>query len=314
MNFFPKAVGMLCLTLGVFATPAIAWEPEKPIEIVVGFSAGGGTDLIARTLATAAQDKFPVPLVIVNRAGASGVAAAEYVARQPADGYTLLVTGGSESTSVPNHREVGYDISEDFQGILRAVRMRIVLLVREDSGIETIEDLVARAEDAPGEMVYASSGAGSLYHSTMLAFGDEAGIEMNHVPFKGGAETMVALLGGHVDVALASPDEAQRQIESGKVRALAVTSDDRFPGLPEVPTLRETGYDVYLDNMKGLSAPAGLSEDVYEYLNSRFAEAVESSEFIELAEKSGLEISYLNGPAFDEEIAKMSKAIGKALD
>lgn len=314
MNHFLKAVGTLCLALGVATTSAMAWEPEKPIEIVVGFSAGGGTDVIARTLATAAQDEFPVPLVIVNRAGASGVAAAEYVARQPADGYTLLVTGGSESTSVPNHRQVGYHISEDFQGVLRAVRMRIVLLVREDSEIETIQGLVDRAKAAPGAVTYASSGAGSIYHSTMLAFGDEAGIDMNHVPFKGGAETMVALLGGHVDVALASPDEAQRQIAAGKVRALAVTSGDRFPGLPDVPTLREAGYDVYLDNMKGLSAPAGLPAEVYEYLNSRFANAIESAEFIELAKKSGLEISYLDGPAFDEQIAKMSGAIAKALD
>jgi tripartite-type tricarboxylate transporter receptor subunit TctC len=314
MKRVKHTVGTLCLALGLTGTAALAWELEKPIEIIVGFSAGGGTDVMARTLATAAQDEFPVPLVIVNRAGASGVSAAEYVARQPADGYTLLVTGGSESTSVPNHREVGYDISEDFQGILRAVRMRIVLLVREDSEFASVQELVAQAKDAPGEIVYASSGAASLYHSTMLAFGDEAGIEMAHVPFKGGAETMVALLGGHVDVALASPDEAQRQIEAGKVRALAVTSDDRFPGLPDVPTLQEAGYDVYLDNMKGLSAPAGLPEDVYEYLNSRFAEAVKSTEFVELAEKSGLEISYLDGPSFDAQIEKMSKAIGQALD
>lgn len=296
------------------AGSASAWEPEKPIEIIVGFGAGGGTDVIARTLAGAARDLFPVPLVVVNRAGASGVTAAEYVARQPADGHTLLVTGGSESTSVPNHRKVGYDVEEDFHGILRAVRMRIVLLVREESEIDSIAELVDAAHADPGGLSYASSGAGSLYHSTMLAFSDAADVEFGHVPFKGGAQTMAALLGGHVDVALASPDEAKAQIDAGKVRALALTSDDRFAGLPDVPTLRELGYDVYLDNMKGLSAPAGLPKDVYNYLHSRFKQALASPEFLELAENAGLEVSYLDGPSFDAEIARMSRAIRTALD
>ncbi len=200
------AVAMAASAL--LAGPAQAWEPKQPIKIYVGFSPGGGTDIVARTLVASSQEFFPVPLVVVNKPGAGGTIAADFVAKQKADGYSLLIAGGSESTSVPNHRDVTYSLAS-FEGILRNIRARIILVSKAGSGIDSVADLVAKAKASPGKMAYGSSGAGTLYHSTMLLFTKAAKIDMQHVPYKGGSPAMAALLGGHIDIMLAAPEEAQ---------------------------------------------------------------------------------------------------------
>jgi tripartite-type tricarboxylate transporter receptor subunit TctC len=255
--------------LALLAGPALAWEPEKPIRIIVGYSAGGGTDVVARTVASAAQPIFPVPLVVENRVGASGTLAADFVANAPADGYTLLVAGGSESTSVPHHREVSYDAIEDFRPIIRITRYPIIIATRTDSGYDSIDALMEAARADPGALSFASSGPGSLYHSAMLALIERGGVEMKHVPYQGGAPAVAALLGGHVDGTPAAPNEIQAQYDAGEVQLLAVASDERYAGLPDVPTLKELGYDMSIENMKGFVAPAGLPDDVYHYPTTR---------------------------------------------
>ena len=296
------------------AGPAGAWEPEEPIKIVVGFSPGGGTDTIARAIASAAQEFIPVPLVVVNQPGASGTLAADMVAKAEPDGTTLLMAGGSESTSVPNHREVGYDLEDDFRPVIRIAKLPIFLVAKADSGIESAGDLVQKAKQDPGGLSFASSGAGSLYHSTMLVLNDVAGTEMKHVPYKGGAPAMAALLGGHVDVTLASPDEAKAQAEAGAVNLIGVASDERVELFPDVPTLREQGYDVYLENMKGLVAPEGLADERYQYLHDNFKQAIESETFQQLAEKAGIIVGYMPGPEFEATMTDMSDTIGGSLE
>ena len=162
------AIGLLAVAAAV--APARAWEPKKPINIVVGFAPGGGTDIIARTVTSAAQEFFPVPLVIVNRAGASGTIAAEYVRNAPPDGYTLLVAGGSESTSVGNHQKLPYDIRTDFTAIIQFNRQRTLLAVKGDAPYKTLKEFVTEVKANPGKYTYGSSGAGSLYHSALLVF------------------------------------------------------------------------------------------------------------------------------------------------
>lgn len=294
------------------AAPAVAWEPEKPIKIVVGFSPGGGTDIVARTLVAASQEFFPVPLVVVNRPGAGGTLAADFVAKQKPDGYTLLVAGGSESTSVPNHREVSYSL-DDFEPVLRLIRSRIIIVSKKGSGIKTIDDLVAKAKADPGGLVFASSGAGSLYHSTILLLSDKAGLEMRHTPYKGGAPAMAALLGGHVDVTLAGPEEAQAQAAAGEINLLALGSEERTDLFPDVPTLKELGYDVYIENQKGLVAPAGIPEDVKTYLHDHFKRGLDSEVWKKMAAKLKLETAYLSGPDFKEAMTSMSENIGSAV-
>lgn len=296
----------------LFAAPAAAWEPTKPIKIYVGFSPGGGTDIVARTLVAASQEFFPVPLVVVNKPGAGGTLAADFVAKQPGDGYSLLVAGGSESTSVPNHREVSYSL-DDFRPVLRNIRARIILVSKTGSGIDSIEDLIAKANAEPGKLAYSSSGTGSLYHSTMLLFNKAAGTEMKHVPYKGGAPAMAALLGGHVEITMAAPEEAQAQYAAGQLNLLALTSDERTDLFPDVPTLKELGHDVYLENQKGIVGPASMPDDVYQYLHDTFKKGMDSPVWQKMAAKLKLETSYMNGPDFKQAMTTMSKTIGDAV-
>lgn len=308
-------IGGAALALSALvAGPSAAWEPEKPIKIIVGFSPGGGTDIVARTMVAAAQEFFPVPLVVVNKPGAGGTLAAEFVAQAEPDGYTMLVAGGSESTSVPNHREVGYSIDDDFVGVLRLIRSRIFIAVRSESDIHSIEDLVAAAKANPGGMAYATSGQGSILHSTMLLLENRAGIELRHVPYKGGAPAMAALLGGHVDITMVGgPEEAQAHIASGAIRLLATSSDERYPGFPDVPTLRELGYDVYVDNMKGFVAPDGTPPEAIAYLHDNFKQALDGPVWEKLAAKLNLETGYQSGEDFKGAMSGMSENIGNAV-
>lgn len=297
----------------LIAGPAQAWEPTKPIKIIVGFSPGGGTDIVARTAVAASQEFFPVPLVVVNKPGAGGTLAADFVAKAEPDGYTLLVAGGSESVSVPNHREVTYSL-EDFTGILRLIRSRIFFASRADSGIDSIADLKAKAAANPGKLSYGTSGQGSILHSSMMLLAKEMGADLRHVPYKGGAPAMAALLGGHVDIAMVGgPEEAQAHVAAGKITLLATPSDTRFPGFPEVPTLKELGYDVYVDNQKGLVGPKGMPPEVVAYLHDTFKKGQDSKVWEKMADKLKLETGYLSGEDFMGAMNEMSKNIADAV-
>ena len=307
---FCAAIGMLAL----FGGTAQAWEPKKPIRIIVGFSPGGGTDIVARTIVASAQEFFPVPLVVVNKPGAGGTLAAEFVSKAEPDGYTLLVAGGSESTSVPNHRKVNYSINDDFVGIIRLIRSRIFFGVKSDSEIKSIADLAKIAKANPGKLSYASSGQGSILHSSMLLLASDLKADLRHVPYKGGAPAMAAMLGGHVDIAMiGGPEEAQAHLAAGKIRLLATPSDTRFPGFPEVPTLKELGHDVYVDNMKGLVAPKATPDEAVKYLHDTFKRGLDSKVWEKLAAKLKLETGYLSGEDFMGAMKTMSGKIGKAV-
>lgn len=309
-----KAILSACMFAGAFiAGHAGAWEPKRPIQIVVGFSPGGGTDVIARALATAAQETMPVPLVVINRPGASGVIAAEFVANAAPDGYTLLVAGGSESTSLPNHQQVPYNLGTSFRPIVHVIRLRMMVVVRSDSKIRTFKDLVATAKANPGKLAYGTSGVGSLTHSMMMVVNKVAGIDTFHVPYKGDAPVVTALIGDQIQVGTGSPDQFKPWIDSGKVIPLALSSNDRFPGYPDVPTLKELGYDIYLENMKGIVAPAGLPDDIYAYLHERLKKTMETDTFKALVARANYEVQYMDGPTFGKNMQNMSDTIASAL-
>jgi tripartite-type tricarboxylate transporter receptor subunit TctC len=290
-----------------------AWEPKKPIKIYVGFAAGGGTDIPARHLASVAQEYIPVPLVVINKTGAAGTIAAEFVARSEPDGYSLLVAGGSESTSVGNHQKLNYDPREDFTGIVQITRQRNLFGVSGESKWKTIQEFVEDAKANPGKYTYGSGGPGSIYHSAMIVFCKKAGVDMKHVPFRGGNLGLAAVLGGHIQVMPFSPDEGKALIESEQIRPLATWSDERAPAAPDAPTMKEVGYDIYLENMKGIVAPAGLPDEIYTYLHDNFKKAMETEQFKQLAEKSGMDLHYRDGPAFAKAIADMYNVIGESV-
>ena len=305
----------LALTAALALSPLVGhaqdWAPDRPINIIVGFSAGGGTDSTARLIASSAQEFFDVPLVVVNRPGASGTLAAELVANADPDGLTLLVAGGSESTSVPNHLETNYSLDQ-LRGVIRVNREHMVIVTAAGSGLDSAQAIVDAAMASPGELTYGSSGPAGILHSAFLVFEQEAGIQMTHVPFTGGAPALAALLGGHVDMTILTPGDALAQSEAGNVNIIATTSD-RAPQLPDTPSLQELGFNVNLENMKGLVVPADTPDEIVQYLHDHFLQAMESETFASLASRANIVPAYLNGEDFDAAMADMSAAIANAL-
>lgn len=309
-----KVISAVCVLSAVLLShEAMSWEPKRPIQLVVGFAAGGGTDVIARNLAIASQGVIPVPIVVVNRTGAAGVIAAEYVAKASPDGHTLLTAGGSESTSIPNYQKVSYTLNGSFRPIIHMIRLRMMIVTRAEAPYKNFKDFVSYAKANPGKLAFGTAGVGGLAHSAWLLINKTASIDTFDVPYKGDAETVTALLGNQIHVTQVSPDQAKPWVDSGRMRLLAVTSNDRFPGNPDVPTLKELGYDVYLDNMKGVVAPAGLPDDVYAYLHDNFRKAMATDTFKSLAAKSNFEVAYMDGPTFGKAMQGMSNAIATGL-
>ena len=305
-------VALVAMGFSIVGGTAEAWEPKKPIKIIVGFSPGGGTDLVARTLVASAQEFVPVPLVVVNKPGAGGTLAADYVKNAKADGYTMLVAGGSESTSVPNHRKVSYSL-DNFRGVLRCIRSRIYVVSHKDSGIKSVADLKAKAIANPGKLSYGSSGQGTLYHSTMLLTTKALGVNMRHVPYKGGAPMMAAMLGGHIDITLAGPEEAAAQYKAGAINLLTLASESRLKTFKDVPTLKELGFDVYVENQKGIVVPAGTPDDAVKYLHDTFKKGLDSKVWQKMAGKLLMETAYLNGDDFMGAMKAMSGNINAAV-
>lgn len=305
------AIAATVLTVSYTSAVKAEWKPDRPIQITVGFSPGGGTDATARLIASASQEFFSVPLVVVNRPGASGTLAAEIVANAAPDGYTLLVAGGSESTSVPNHLKTNYKLSQ-FRGVVRVNREHMVIVTKAGSGLDSVDNIVERAKANPGALSYGSSGPASILHSAFLVFEKEAGIQMKHVPYKGGAPALAALLGGHIDMTILTGADAATQSAAGNVVAVATTSD-RAPQIPDVKSLSEQGYSVNLENMKGLVAPADTPDEVVAYLHERFKKAMESETFARLAKRAKIVPGYLNGDDFESAMKGMSASIASAL-
>lgn len=306
---------LLAAASGLLAAPGLAraWEPARPIQIIVGFPPGGGTDLQARALVEAATRFFPVPLVVLNRPGAGGAIAAQQVAGMAPDGLNLLVGGGSESTSLPAFRDLPYDPKRSFRAVIRMTRQPLLIVAKRGGRYETVAQFIDAAKRAPGTVSHASSGIGSIYHAVFVLLTNAAGVEMLHVPFSGGAPSLQALLAGTVDLAVLAPEETGGMLQSGEIRALAVCSAERIPVLPQVATLREQGWDVVIENMKGLNAPAGLPDEIYVSLHDRFRRALAEPAWTGFLERTGTFPGYLDGPGYQAATDAVIDALRAAL-
>jgi len=287
--------------------------PTKPIEVIVGFAPGGGTDMIARAVADVAHKYVGQPLVVVNKPGASGIIGAQHVASAKPDGYTLLVAGGSETVSTPHFRSIPFSPVDDFEPVIRFMIERLNFYVRGDSPWKTFQEFAADAKRNPDKYSYATAGVGGLHYSTMLVASKRIGFSLTHVPYKGGAETLAALAGGHVDVAMASPNEAYALVQGGRVRPLATASIQRSPTEPDTPTLRELGYDVYLENQKGLVLPKGTAKAIVQKLHDGLKRVFDDPQFKANADKLKLELSYLNPEEFRKAMKAMYVQIGESV-
>lgn len=305
------AVALSVLTLPAWA--AATWTPTKTITILVGFAPGGSADQIARQLSFAVQGIVPVPVVVMNRPGAAGTIAAQTLADAQPDGYTLFIGGGSETTSVGHFKSLGYDPRTSFTPIIKVSRAPSLLAVRADSPFTDMQALMAEAKKRPENISYGSTGEGGIFHATATVFEKDTGIKLLHIPYKGAADSMNALVAGQIDCAFGAYEEMKGLVDAGRVRPLAVFSGSRLPALPDVPTMTELGVPVALDNMKGLMGPAGLPPEVVSYLHDAFSQGMQTQGWKNWVAKSGLTEDYKDGPTFQREVVQAYETIGKAV-
>ena len=299
-----RCLALVLVCVGLFATSAQAW-PDRPIEIVVGFAPGGGTDITARTLATYLEKELGGSVVIVNKSGASGAIGLSYVARAKPDGHTLGMTNMPGLLTIPIEREAGY-VPSDFTYLANLVRDPCAFSVSVNSPYKTLGDLVAAAKANPGKISVSTSGIGTDDHLQMVFFEKATGTKLNHVPFNGAAPQRNAVFGGHTDVGGMNIGEAM-PYNGINLRILAQAAEVRSVLAPEVPTFKEQGVDVVLASERGLVGPKGLSKEVKEKLETALSKIAKNPEFVKQIRSQFTEIDYLPSDAWQ---ARLTRADG----
>ncbi len=290
--------------LPLLAAPqAFAQEsfPNRPIQMIVPFPPGGVADITGRPTALVMGKLLKQSVVVVNKAGAGGSVGIAQAARAPADGYTILMALSSISV-LPiadrlQDRAPAYELDQ-LAPIALISADPTVLLVRGDGPYNTLKDFVEAAKAKPGTINYGSSGVYGTLHVAMEIFAGAAGIQLFHIPYQGGGPAVAALLGGQIDALASGPAAAIGQIKSGKVKALAVWGDKRLAALPDVPSMKELGYDATFFIWSGLFAPAATPATVMAILRDAARRTVEDSEFKDAMAKVETPIAYLDAPAF----------------
>lgn len=274
------------------ATPALAW-PERPIELVVGFAAGGGTDLTARTLAQHLGRALGGQIVVSNKPGASGALGLSHVARAKPDGYTLGMTNFPGLLTLPIERQAGFT-PDDFTYLGNLVRDPSAFSVALDSPYRTLADVIAAARKSPGTISYGSTGTGTDDHLQMVMFEELTGTKLLHVPFQGAAPLKTAMLGGHVAIGGLNLGEVMPQ--AGKtLRPLAQAGAQASPLAPDVPTFKAQGVDLVFASERGVVAPKGLPPEVEQRLATVLREVAASPEFQAQMRQQFTEMDYLPG-------------------
>ena len=276
------------------ALPAASAYPERAVRIIVPFAAGATLDLMTRAVAEELAHQLGQPVVVENRAGASGIIGADAVAKAPADGYTLLYTTGSHVINPLLYKSLPYDTAKDFVPVVLVGSTRgQVLVVTPSLPVQNVQDLVKLATPATSNIPYGSAGIGNTMHLVGEYFNYKAGTHLVHVPYKGAAPAMNAVMSGEVKLAFLNPVSAIEQVKSGTLRAIAVTGSTRFPQLPDVPTVEEAGvagYEVQ-GGWQGALAPAGTPPDVVARLNRAFNDALSSPALKDRLASMGLDVA-----------------------
>jgi tripartite-type tricarboxylate transporter receptor subunit TctC len=288
-----KRQRLWALAMMVAAWSTQAWAqhfPDKPIQIIVPVAAGGGTDLLARTLGQKVGELLGQTVVVENRLGAGGNIGVQAVAKAKPDGYTLLLSPATIALNVAVYRKLPYDLLKDLQTITLVGQTGVVLVTHPSLKARQVSELVEQAREKPGELNYGSAGLGSPQHLQSEFFNQLASIKTNHIPYKGQAQAMNDLVGGQLNYMFSPIQNALPFIRQERIRALAVASAQRHPSMPNVPTLAEAGYKgVELTNWFALYAPAGTPPAIVKKLNAAFVKVGKSPEMLEKFEKLGFD-------------------------
>jgi tripartite-type tricarboxylate transporter receptor subunit TctC len=299
------AAGAVVLVMGIIA-PAQAQEwPQKTIHIIVAFGPGGGTDIVARILGQSMQEKLGQPVVIENRPGAAGTLGNEAVARADKDGYTLGVMTAGQIIAAVMNKSLRYDTLTAFDPVGQVATAGLLMVTRPDFPANDVKELVADAKANPGKIVFASPGYGATQHLAAELFKQVAGVNMLHVPFRTSPEALTAVLGKQVDVLFDTVSAVLGPVQSGQIKALAVTGKDRFPAVANVPAAIESGvvpgYDV--TTWYGFFAPHGTPQLVIAKLNKTLNEIIAEPTVRERLTTAGVVVKGSTPEAFGKFMA-----------
>jgi len=317
-EFLQAGGGAIAIASGLEPGPAHAASyPDHPVRIIVPFAPGGPTDIMARIVATHLGESIGGTFIVDNRPGAGGNIGIGLAAHAEADGYTLLITSSAYVVNPGLYAKIPYDPYNDFTPIAELGTSPNVILVDPKLGVNSIADLVARAKANPNELNYASPGIGTTPHLSAELFKIVAGINLTHVPYSGAGPAIQAILAGTTQVAFAALPPAHPHIESGALKALALTGERRWFDLPNVPTMIESGYkDFVSDTLQGFLAPAKTPPGVVDLLAAKSIEILKVEKTAEQLRNDGFEV-IANGPAgmkkrIDVEVPKWRDIIVKA--
>jgi tripartite-type tricarboxylate transporter receptor subunit TctC len=308
-------VWVLVLTTVLAAGAARADEfPSRPIRLVVPYAAGGGADSVARIVAKRVGETIGQPLVIENRGGAGSIIGTEFVNKAEPDGYTLLMgQSGPISINPAVYKNLPYDPLKDFAPVTMTTAYPYLMVVGSALGVKTLQEFVALARSKPGELNYGTTGVGAANHLVTELFDGKAGIRMTHIPYRGTALAVTDLLAGHVQVVFADPISALPHINAGTLRALAVTSKERSPVAPDVPTISESGYPGFdAIAWHGILAPANTPPAIINKLNTEIVAALKDPETKALLEKQAMQ-TVGNSPEAFASFIRQDIAVWKAV-
>lgn len=280
MKIKKSVIGILVLASISSASSVMAQSyPAKPIKIVVGFPAGGGTDLFTRLIAAEMTKELGESVVVENRSGANGVIGATHVAKSTPDGYTLMMAVSTHIMNSFSYKDLPYKTIEDFSPISALATTPYVLTANMNFPAKSVKELIAMAKAKPGEIDYASSGSGSTPHLFQALMNEQAGIQLTHIPYRGGAPSLTDLLSGQVSLLMQSTVQSLPYIKDHRVKALAVTSAQRSEALPDVPTIAESGLPGYDAEMWwAVLGPKGLPADIQKKLEKTLVGIVNKPE------------------------------------
>lgn len=303
MQLLKNLLAVGCMAIGLFAGSAQAQDyPTRPVELLVPFPAGGGSDVLARAFAEASRKHFPQPIIVTNKPGAIGSIGFLEGATAKPDGHKITMV--SPELLLAAHLGIGKVTFEDFVFICRINLDPAALTVRADAPWNTIEEFLAHARAKPGQLTVASSGTGSIYHVASAALEEQTGIKVNHVPYQGSAPAILGLLSGQVDATTVSPGEVSAYVAAGKLKVLAIMTNKRIKGFESVPTFKERNIDLQVETWRGLAVPKTTPAHIVQRLGVLMTKVNEESAYRDTFERQHMGFVYEPGDRFRLALAK----------